>query len=105
MFSLCLLKSKLKYPLDSCNYRLITTEIAASKIFEKIMLTRVSELLHTSDNRFGFKPKHSTEMCVYAIKEVINYYTDLNSLLLFVYVSSTLKGSLIELATGNSFQS
>ena len=32
------------------------------------------EYLDTTDHQFGFKKKHSTELCVYAVKEVINFY-------------------------------
>ena len=40
---------------------------------------RTSNFLHTEDNQFGFKPKHSTELCIFAIKEVIQYYNQLNT--------------------------
>ena len=31
--------------------------------------------LWTSDNHFGFKKKHATDLCVYMVKSVVNYYT------------------------------
>ena len=74
-----LLKSKLKDPSNSANYRPIAIATAASKIFESLMLNRLLNFLQTSDNQFGFKPKHSTEMCVLALKEVVNYYRCLNT--------------------------
>ena len=30
--------------------------------------------LATEDNQFGFKEKHSTDMCIFALKDLINYY-------------------------------
>ena len=30
--------------------------------------------MYTCDNQFGFKPKHSTELCIYTLKEFIDYY-------------------------------
>ena len=74
-----LLKGKLKDPTDSSNYRPIAIATAASKLFEAIIFERMEKFLHTSDHQFGFKPKHSTEMCVFALKEIIHYYRSLNT--------------------------
>ena len=30
--------------------------------------------MYTCNNQFGFKPKHSTELCIYTLKEFIDYY-------------------------------
>ena len=30
--------------------------------------------LFTSDNQFGFKQKHSTDLCIYTVKSIIQYY-------------------------------
>ena len=81
-----LLKSKLKNPCDSANYRPIAIATAASKIFEKLLLNRISDFLYTTNNQFGFKPNHSTEMCVFALKEVINYYRCLNTPIYLVFI-------------------
>jgi len=27
----------------------------------------------TSDNQFGFKPKHGTDMCIFALKEILDF--------------------------------
>ena len=80
-----LLKGKLKSPSESSNYRPIAIATAASKIFETLVFERIRIFLHTSDNQFGFKPHHSTEMCVYALKEVVNYYRSSNTPV-FLYV-------------------
>ena len=31
-------------------------------------------LLYTCDNQFGFKSKHSAELCIYTLKEFIDHY-------------------------------
>ena len=74
-----IIKDRLKNPSDSSNYRPIAIATASSKILEKIILSRLGEFLETSDSQWGFKKEHSTEMCVYALKEVINYYRKLSS--------------------------
>ena len=50
-----------------------------SKLLEKIILNRISDNLVTNPNQFGFKPKHNTEMCLFALKEAILKYPALNS--------------------------
>ena len=34
----------------------------------------VDVYLFTSDNQFGFKQKHSTDLCIYTVKSIIQYY-------------------------------
>ena len=50
-----------------------------SYLLEKIILNRISDNLMTNPNQFGFKPKHNTEMCIFALKEAILKYCALNS--------------------------
>ena len=45
-----------------------------SKVFESVILYKCEEFLYTCDNQFGFKSKHSTELCIYTQKEFIDYY-------------------------------
>ena len=35
--------------------------------------------LITHDHQFGFKSKHSTDMCIFTVKSIIKYYTRQNS--------------------------
>ena len=35
--------------------------------------------LITKDNQFGFKKKHSTDLCIFTVKSVIKYYNLYNS--------------------------
>ena len=61
------------------NYRPIALAGAMSKVIEIIILNRIEDLLVTSPNQFGFKRKHGTDQCIYALKECIDSYRALNS--------------------------
>ena len=56
------------------NYRPIAWTSTLSKILEKIILARYSSLLQTTENQFGFKSNSSTDLCVFSLKQVIDYY-------------------------------
>ena len=81
-----LLKSSLKDPCCSANYRPIAIATTASKILEKIIFNRIEKCLTTTPHQFGFKKKHSTDSCIYALKEVINYYKCLGTPLFLCFV-------------------
>ena len=55
-------------------YRPIALSITISKVFENVILYRLEEYLWTTDNQFGFKAGHSTDLCVYALTEFIEYF-------------------------------
>ena len=74
-----LLKDKSKDAAASSNYRPISINTAASKIFERIILNRIENNLSTEYNQFGFKKHHSTDMCIWSFKEIVTYYQNLNS--------------------------
>ena len=61
------------------NYRPIALVSIVSKVFENIIYDRIAYSLITCDNQFGFKAKHSTDMCIYAFKEAVLKYRSLNS--------------------------
>ena len=46
------------------NYKPITIVTAMSKIFELCLATIMDAHLIISDNQFGFKQKHSTDLCI-----------------------------------------
>ena len=58
---------------DKNNYRPITLSITIPKVFENVILHRLEEYLWTTNNQFGFKSGHSTDLCVYALTEFIEY--------------------------------
>ena len=74
-----LIKNKSGDCSDVNNYRPIALVTVVSKIFELIILERIEAFLYTSPNQFGFKKQHSTDLCIYALKNVLNYYRELNS--------------------------
>ena len=61
------------------NYRHIALASIVSKVFEKFIYDRIAYNLTTCSNQFGFKTKHSTDMCIYAFKEAVLKYCSLNS--------------------------
>ncbi len=61
------------------NYRPIALASVVSKVLERIILDRLGVYLDTTDNQFGFKAHHSTDLCIYALKEVVELYKRQNS--------------------------
>ena len=74
-----LLKSKLKDPSSSDNYRPIAIATSFSKIIESLIHKRIDGFLSTADNQFGFRKHHSTDLCIFVLKDVVNYYLSLNT--------------------------
>ena len=69
-----LVKNKCVHLTDKNNYRPIALFSITSKVFEPIILLRFEEYLWTIDNQFGFKSGHSTDLCIYALSELIEYF-------------------------------
>ena len=69
-----LIKNKLKPSTDSDNYRLIAIASSISKLLELVILAKCKHLLTTLDNQFGFKKGLGTEMCIFVLKDIINYF-------------------------------
>ena len=74
-----LVKDKKGCITKSDNYRPLALTTIASKVLELVLLERYGDLFKTADNQFGFKNKHSTDMCVFSLKYVIDYYRNLNT--------------------------
>ena len=74
-----LIKNKSGDLTSKDNYRPIAINSILSKMFEFIILNRYSTLLETSHNQFGFKSKSSTDLCIYTMKQVIEYYRNQSS--------------------------
>ena len=74
--SICyIIKDKNKRVNDKRNYRPICLSNICSKIIEVLLFNnRISTFLQTDSNQFGFKPKHGTELCVFAFKELLHFY-------------------------------
>ena len=67
-----LVKNKSGNLSDSNNYRPIALATIVSKILESVILIKCGEYLTSSDNQFGFKSCHSTDLCIYALKNLLN---------------------------------
>ena len=63
---------------DKNNYRPIALVTAVSKLFE-ICILEVLETYLLHDHQFGFKSKHSTDMCIFTVKSLVKYYTGQNT--------------------------
>jgi len=74
-----LVKNKTGDTTSVDNYRPIALVTVASKIFEIILLSLLEPFLSTCDNQFGFKKGHSTDHCIFVLKNAINYYRSYNS--------------------------
>ena len=61
------------------NYRPIAIASNISKLLEILLLERLSNYLLTSSNQFGFKAKHSTDACIYVLKEAVDFYVSQQS--------------------------
>ena len=52
---------------SSENYWPIALASILSKVLERTILGRLEQFILTSDNQFGFKPKHGTDICILAL--------------------------------------
>ena len=68
------MKDKKGLIVDKDNYRPIAVTSVASKILELLLLSHMEKHLYTECNQFGFKTKHGKDMCVFTLKQVIEYY-------------------------------
>ena len=59
---------------DSNNFRGIALSSVFCKLFDNVILDKFADNLCTSELQFGFKSKHSTNMCTMVLKETISYY-------------------------------
>jgi hypothetical protein len=44
-------------------------------------MDRLAYYIASTDNQFGFKSKHGTDLCIYALKEIVHRYRSRNSIL------------------------
>ena len=69
-----LVKNKCGNLSDKNNYRPVALANILSKLFERVILDRIEDQLWSTDNQFGFKKDHATDMCIYTLKEFIELY-------------------------------
>lgn len=73
------IKDKKGIVTDKDNYRPIAVTSVVSKLIELLLLDHMQDHLGTAGNQFGFKQGHGTDMCVFALKETIDYYRQKSS--------------------------
>ena len=71
------------------NYRPIALASILSKIFEMVILDRISIYLLTNDNQFGFKKKLGTDSCIYVMKQIIDQYNSLNGSVFMCFLDAS----------------
>ena len=71
---------------SSGNYRPIALTNVVSKVFESVILDKYKPLLETTPNQFGFKPKHGTELAVFTLKQVVEFYRSNSSTMYVCYI-------------------
>ena len=71
------------------NYRPIALANVMSKVFESLILLRCEQFLTTADNQFGFKSGHSTDFCIYTLKEFIEYYKQRNTAIFVTFLDAS----------------
>ena len=69
-----IIKDKKGLVTDKDNYRPIAVTSVLSKLIELVLLERMNLNLGTACNQFGFKSRHGTDMCVFTLKQIIEYY-------------------------------
>ena len=74
-----IVKNKCGKLSDSNNYRPIALATIISKLFESAILLKWEMFLDTCPNQFRFKQGHSTDMCIYVLKEFIEFYRSRNT--------------------------
>ena len=74
-----LVKNKKESITDQDNYRPIAITSVCSKISELLILHIYREYLCSKHNQFGFKNGHGTDIGVFALKSIIDYYISLSS--------------------------
>ena len=69
-----IIKDKTGNVSSKANYRPIALTSVLSKVFETALLSKLESVFQTSDYQFGFKSHHSTDLCIYTLKEIVEYY-------------------------------
>jgi len=59
---------------DTSSYRTVAVATVLSKLLEHFILSNISPFLGTADNQFGFKAGHSTDQCIFLLKQTTSYF-------------------------------
>ena len=83
------LKNKSGDVRDVSNYRPIAVATITSKLFESVVLQKISEFLSTRANQFGFKADHSTDMATFLVKQTIAHYNKHGSPVFVIFLDAS----------------
>ena len=84
-----IVKNKCTNVSDSNNYRPIALATIMFKLFESAILLKSEVFLDTCPNQFGFKKGHSTDMCIYVLKEMIKYFKSHNTSVFVTFLDAS----------------
>ena len=71
------------------NFRPTALTTIMSNLFEILILNRYRGLLHSTDNQFGYTKKHATDLCVYTLKQVVDYYRSNSSPVYICFIDAS----------------
>ena len=94
-----LLKCKSKDPVDVNNYTPISIDKALFKVLGQVLLSRLGRNLWTVDSKFSFKQAYGTEMVIFALKQTVDFYRNLDTPVFMCFLDE--KRHLIELIIGH----
>ena len=60
--------------IDKDNYRPVAITCISSKLIELLILHRYEYCFKTTDHQFSYMSHYSTDMCVFVLKETVDYY-------------------------------
>ena len=49
----------------------------------------LTSILATTDNQFGFKPKHGTDMCIFLLKQTVSYYVNKDTPVVSAFIDAS----------------
>jgi exonuclease III len=84
-----LVKDKKGVMTDKNNYRPIAITCVVSKILELWILDKIGHLLGTHSHQFGFKKGHATDLGIFVMKEIIDFYNTASSPVYVCYIDAT----------------
>ena len=84
-----LVKNKNGNCADKNNYRPVALSTAISKLLERIILHKIEIKLYTTSNQFAYKSNHSTDMCIFTLKQIIEYYTSRSTPVYVCYLDAS----------------
>ena len=71
------------------NYRPVAIATVLSKLFERCIPSKAEHHLITSCNHFGFKSGHSTDMCIFLLKQIGGHCNECGSPVCTAYLDAS----------------